>query len=71
MALTTYTELKTSVGDWLNRTDLTTVIPDFIALAEAQRLLHDADGSPLTPHELMKFAEMEQMIMEMERNYDE
>ena len=36
MALTTYTELKTSVGDWLNRTDLTTVIPDFIALAEAQ-----------------------------------
>ncbi len=36
MALTTYNELKTSVGDWLNRTDLTTVIPDFIALAEAQ-----------------------------------
>lgn len=36
MALTTYTELKTSVGDWLNRTDLTSVIPDFIALAESQ-----------------------------------
>ena len=36
MALTTYTELKTSVGDWLNRSDLTTVIPDFISLAEAQ-----------------------------------
>jgi hypothetical protein len=36
MALTTYTELKTSIGDWLNRSDLTTVIPDFISLAEAQ-----------------------------------
>jgi hypothetical protein len=36
MALTTYTELKTSIGDWLNRTDLTSAIPDFISLAEAQ-----------------------------------
>lgn len=36
MALTTYTELKASVADWLNRDDLTTEIPDFIALAEAQ-----------------------------------
>jgi len=36
MALTTYTELKTSLADWLNRSDLTSVIPDFISLAEAQ-----------------------------------
>ena len=36
MALTTYTELKTSIGDWLNRSDLTAAIPDFISLAEAQ-----------------------------------
>ena len=36
MALTTYSELKTSIGDWLNRSDLTSVIPDFIPLAEAQ-----------------------------------
>ena len=36
MALTTYTELKTSIADWLNRSDLTSVIPDFISLAEAQ-----------------------------------
>ena len=36
MALTTYAELKTSIGDWLNRSDLTSVIPDFISLAEAQ-----------------------------------
>lgn len=31
----TYAGLKASVGDWLNRADLTAVVPDFIALAEA------------------------------------
>ena len=36
MALTSYSELKSSIADWLNRDDLTAVIPDFIALAEAQ-----------------------------------
>ena len=36
MALTTYTELKASIADWLNRSDLTAAIPDFISLAEAQ-----------------------------------
>ena len=36
MALSTYSELKSSVADWLNRSDLTAAIPDFIALAEAQ-----------------------------------
>jgi hypothetical protein len=35
VALTTYSELKASVADFLNRTDLTSTIPDFIALAEA------------------------------------
>jgi hypothetical protein len=36
MALTTYTELKASIADWLNRSDLTAAIPDFVSLAEAQ-----------------------------------
>lgn len=36
MAITTYSELRTAVADWLNRTDLTAVIPSFISLAEAQ-----------------------------------
>ena len=36
MALTTYTELKASLANWLNRSDLTTEISDdFIKLAEA------------------------------------
>jgi hypothetical protein len=34
MAITTYAELKTAVANWLNRDDLTAVIPDFISLAE-------------------------------------
>ena len=36
MAISTYTELKSAVADFLNRDDLTGVIPTFISLAEAQ-----------------------------------
>lgn len=36
MALATYTDLKDTVADFLNRTDLTAVIPTFILLAEAK-----------------------------------
>lgn len=32
----TYASLQTKVGTWLNRTDLTDYIPDFIEMAEAQ-----------------------------------
>ena len=35
MAITTYAELQTSIANWLNRDDLTAVIPDFISLTEA------------------------------------
>lgn len=36
MAITNYTELQSAVADFLNRDDLTSVIPTFISLAEAQ-----------------------------------
>src|SRR2546423_1608923 len=36
MAFSTYAELKSSVADWLNRTDLTAQIADFVGLAEAE-----------------------------------
>lgn len=36
MAITSYATLQTTIGDWLNRSDLSAVIPDFITLAEAQ-----------------------------------
>ena len=35
MALGTYTELKSSIADFLNRSDLSAVIPDFITMCEA------------------------------------
>lgn len=34
MAITTYAELKTSVANWLARSDLTDIIPDLITLGE-------------------------------------
>lgn len=36
MAISTFAELKASVADYLNRSDLTSVIPTFVSLAEAQ-----------------------------------
>ena len=35
MAITTYAELQTAAANWLDRTDLTARIPEFIDLAEA------------------------------------
>lgn len=36
MSISNYTELKSAIADWLLRTDLTSVIPTFISLAQAQ-----------------------------------
>lgn len=36
MAISNYTELQTAIASWLHRDDLTSVIPDFIKLAEAR-----------------------------------
>ena len=36
MAISNYSELKSAIADWLDRTDLTDSIPDFITLAEAR-----------------------------------
>lgn len=36
MALANYNDLQASVAAWMNRTDLTATIPDFIAIAEAR-----------------------------------
>lgn len=43
MALGTYTDLQTSVGNWLHRSDLAGIIPDWIALAE-KRINGDLDA---------------------------
>jgi hypothetical protein len=49
MALATYSDLKASVADWLNRADLTAAIPDFIALAEAQISRRLVMAGPVRP----------------------
>ena len=36
MAISTYSELQTAVNNWLDRTDLTNRVPEFIRLAEAR-----------------------------------
>ena len=36
MAITTYAELQTAVSNWLDRTDLTARVPEFITIAEAE-----------------------------------
>ena len=36
MAITTYAELQAAIADFLNRDDLTSAIPTFISMAEAQ-----------------------------------
>lgn len=36
MAISTYSELQTAVTNWLHRSDLTAIIPDFITLAESR-----------------------------------
>lgn len=36
MSISTYAELQTAVASWLNRSDLTDYVPDFIRIAEDQ-----------------------------------
>lgn len=58
MAITTYSELKTAIADWLNRDDLSSTIPNFIALAESQfnrsirhrKMVTRADATVDTPY---------------------
>lgn len=54
MAITTYAELQTAVANWLDRSDLTARIPEFIVLAEARfnrrlRVRQQLTTASLTP----------------------
>ena len=40
MSITTYSDLQTAVGNWMQRSDLTTIIPDLIMLGE-KRIFRD------------------------------
>ncbi len=52
MALDTYTGLKEAVADWLDRSDLTDRIPDFISLAET-RINRDLRIRPMEVRSVM------------------
>ena len=56
MALSNYTELQASVADFLNRSELTDVIPDFIRMTEAElnRLLRTREMSVRTQGPISK-----------------
>ena len=56
MALSNYTELQASVADFLNRSDLTDVIPDFIRMTEAElnRVLRTREMSVRTQGPISK-----------------
>lgn len=54
MAIGTYAELQTAIGNWLDRTDLSSRLPEFIALAEAKinrrlRVRQQLTTTTLTP----------------------
>lgn len=76
MAITTYSELKTAIGDWLNRSDLTTAIPNFISLAEAQmnrqirhrKMVTRADATLDTPYFAVPSDWMENIRFQLNTN---
>ncbi len=54
MSITTYSELQSAVTNWLDRTDLSSRIPEFIAMYEAQvnrrlRVRQQETSTTLTP----------------------
>ena len=53
MALSTFTEVKDAIADWLDRSDLTARIPDFITLAEA-RINRDLRIRPMEVRSVME-----------------
>lgn len=60
MAITTFIELKTAIADWLNRSDLTSAIPDFIAIAEAQMYRGPVDPRGITDQSGLRLVKMEE-----------
>ena len=54
MAITTYSELKLAVANWLGREELTNRIPEFIALAE-DRIADDLRAQSLETQQVLKW----------------
>mgnify|MGYP003661277699 CR=1 FL=1 len=61
MAINTFATLKTAIADFLNRDDLTAIIPDFVTLAEAQHRRDIRDYRMVTRAALTINAQFEAM----------
>lgn len=60
MAIATYVDLRASVATWLNRSNLTTLIPDFIALAETR--IHYGSFEPPLQSDPLRIRAMEESV---------
>lgn len=56
MAISTYSELKTAVATWLDRSDLDTYMDDFIKLGEAYLMHGGGRGEPLRVRDMEETA---------------
>jgi len=57
MAISTYAELKTAAANWLHRDNLTSRVPEFIALAESR--IHYGSKDPMFPSEPLRVRAMQ------------
>jgi hypothetical protein len=69
MAITTYSELVTAVGNWLHRDDLTSRIPEFIAIGESYlnrklRIKEMEQGSTIVPSQSVRYVALPTGYME-------
>lgn len=60
MALSTFSDLSASIGRWLHRGDLASVIPDFITLAEAR--IYQGSKDAQMPTEALRLVSMEKTV---------
>lgn len=70
MAISTYTELKTAVANWLHRDDLTSRIPEFIAMGEAMlnrrlRVKEMESSATVTPSTTVRYVSLPAGYMEL------
>jgi hypothetical protein len=74
MSLDTYSNLKVSVANWLHRTDLTSLMDDFIALGEEMiwkdlRVSEMEDNDAITLSSSSRYANLPTGTLEVKRAY--
>ena len=70
MAITTYSELSTALANWLHRSDLTSRIPEFIAMGEGYlnrklRVKEMEESATITPSQAVRYVSLPTGYMEL------